>query len=236
MIDYLFEALGKMNNAIQPALYQQDFSLSLFAIVMAAGLIAGLTPFGVTTAVFAAGKINGREDSARSESVRGATLFSFGATSILLLAGLAAALAGSVLVDYRIARYLPVVTLIMGLQLLGMTKWRLFPKMALPRGARLSNPFVLGMPFGVITAPCTAPIIVTMLSVVAANGGLVFGALVLLTFSAGRSVPLIAACTYGDGLIRRLNGGWSIGSKVFGVAIIAASVYFLTLGRSYLGA
>lgn len=97
--------------------------------------------------------------------------FSLGAATSLFAAGLVAAAAGAVLVDYRLARYIPVITLLMGLQLLAAPGWRLLSRLGLRRpapagvaSARPTDAFLLGLPFGVITAPCTAPIIVAVLS------------------------------------------------------------------------
>jgi cytochrome c-type biogenesis protein len=251
MIDWLFEVLGRMTNVIQPLLQQGELSLPLLSTVMAAGLVAGVTPFGLSTMVFVAGRIAGEGNATRTTALRQATWFSVGAAASLFVAGVAAALAGEVLVDYRLAPYLPVLTLVMGLQLLGLWKWgwlrrlplRRFPlpsrersREAPARTAR--NAFLLGVPFGVVTAPCTAPIIVAVLSLIAANGDMVFGVLVLLAFSVGRSAPLIAGCTYGRAAIRHLAGGrgGAVLARGLGSVIVLGSLYFLTLGRVYLGA
>lgn len=98
--------------------------------------------------------------------------------------------------------------------------------------------FFLGMPFGVITPPCTAPIIVTILGLVASNGNLLFGLLTLLTFAIGRSIPLIAATTYSEVVLRRLKpqGKWyGVLNKSLGGIVILGSLYFLTWGQTYFG-
>jgi cytochrome c biogenesis protein CcdA len=102
----------------------------------------------------------------------------------------------------------------------------------------VSNAFLLGMPFGVITPPCTAPIIVTILGLVASNGNLLFGLLTLLIFAIGRSIPLIAATTYSEVLFRYLkpkHKWYSVINKTFGGIIILGSIYFLTWGQTYFG-
>jgi cytochrome c-type biogenesis protein len=239
MIDALFQVIGEMTNAIQPLLYGQQYSLALFAIVMAAGLVAGVTPFGLTTMVVVGGRINATGATTKRQAFRTATLFSLGTAASLLAVGAIAVYAGQVLIADRFARYLPIVTLLLGLHLLGLWRWRL--PFATPRtpSRSASNAFVLGLPFGIVTAPCTAPIILTVLSVVAANGGLVFGLLVLLAFTVGRSIPLVAACTYSGRVRDRLQQrtGWSRQAiRMVGVVIVVGSVYFLTAGSAYLGA
>jgi cytochrome c-type biogenesis protein len=237
VIDFLFEVLGKMTNIIQPFLYEQEFSFTLFAIIFTAGFIAGLTPFGVTTMVFFVGQLHKEGEYTRNKGFLSSTLFSLGAACSLIIIGMVAAYVGKVMVNYSLAKFFPLVTLLMGLQMIGMIKWRLFPRMELSNRDDMTNTFFMGMPFGVITPPCTAPIIVTILSLVATNGNLLFSLLVLLVFSIGRSIPLIAVSTYGKGIgILNRKVKWNgMLSKTFGGVIILGSIYFLTLGRTYFG-
>jgi cytochrome c-type biogenesis protein len=238
MIDFLFKLLGEMTNVIQPYLYGQEFSVVLFAIVMAAGLIAGLSPFGMTTVVFLVRQLPTDEESSRKNGFQISSLFSLGAILSLILVGIGAAYLGKIMVNYSLARYFPIITLLIGLQMVGIWKWRLFPKFKPSNWEGKSNVFLLGMPFGVVTPPCTAPIIVTILSLVAANGDLLFGLLTLLTFAVGRSIPLIAATTYSEVLLRYLKPQrkwFHILNTSLGMMIIIGSIYFLTWGQKYFG-
>lgn len=238
MIDFLFEVLGKMTNVIMPFLYEQQFSPVLFSIVLAVGLIAGLSPFGMTTTVFLINQVQKNGDLTRKNGFLISGIFSLGAMFSLILIGIGAAYLGSVMVNYSLARYFPIVTILIGIQMLGIFKWRLLPKLNVSNREGSTNVFFLGMPFGVITPPCTAPIIVTILGLVAANGSLLFGLLTLLTFSLGRSLPLIAATTYSGGLFQNLKpqGKWyGVLNKSLGSAIILLSIYFLTWGKTYFG-
>lgn len=238
MIDFLFKVLGEMTNVIQPFLYDQAFSPVLFAIVMAAGLIAGLSPFGMTTVVFLVDQLQKGGEPTRKKGFLTSGVFSLGAMFSLILIGLGAAFMGKVMVNYSVARYFPLVTLLIGIQMIGVFKWNLLPKIKLTDREGTSNAFLLGMPFGVITPPCTAPIIVTILGLVASNGNLLFGLLTLLTFAIGRSIPLIAATTYSEVLLRYLkpkHKWYGVINKTFGGIIILGSIYFLTWGQTYFG-
>jgi cytochrome c-type biogenesis protein len=238
MIDFLFEVLGKMTNVIQPFLYEQQFSPILFSIVMAAGFIAGLTPFGISTMVFLVGQLHKEGESTRKKGFLTSGIFSLGAMFSLILIGVGAAYLGKVMVNYSIARYFPIVTLLIGLQMIGVFKWNFLPKMQLTNREGTSNVFLLGMPFGVVTPPCTAPIIVTILSLVAANGNLLFGLLTLLAFAIGRSIPLIAATTYSEVLLRYMKPQkkwYGVLNKALGSFVIVGSIYFLTWGQTYFG-
>lgn len=142
MIDFLFEVLGKMTNVIMPFLYAQQFSPVLFAIVMAAGLIAGMSPFGMTTIVFLVDQIQKQgEPATRKKGLLVSGLFSLGAMASLILIGIGAAFLGKVMVNYSIARYFPIVTLLIGLQMIGIFKWRLLPKIQMTSREGTSNVF-----------------------------------------------------------------------------------------------
>jgi cytochrome c-type biogenesis protein len=238
VIEYLFEVLGNMTNVIQPFLYDQQFSFMLFAIVMAAGLIAGITPFGLTTIVFFVGQLDKENEYSRKKGLLSSSLFSLGAAASLLLVGMAAAYIGKVMVNYSLAKFFPLVTLLMGLQMMGIWKWRTLPRIELTNSEGKANTFFVGLPFGVITPPCTAPIIVTILSLVASNGHLLFSLLTLLAFSLGRAIPLIVAATYGTTWLGniKLKEKWNVMlNKTLGGVMILASVYFLTWGQIYFG-
>lgn len=90
------------------------------------------------------------------------------------------------------------VSLLMGLHLMGVLTvpipslgGRLAPKV---RG--LLGAFLLGLLFGVVSAPCAAPILVVLLTYLAGSGAsVVWGALLLLTYALGHSMLILAAGT-----------------------------------------
>lgn len=240
IIDFFFEILAKMNHVVMVFLFNQQFHFVLFAIILTAGLIAGLTPYGISTNIFLTGQLHQEGISSRKKALFTSGLFSLGATFSLLLSGIGAALLGKILVNYSIAMYFPLVTLFMGLQMIGILKWINPIKLKLNQRKGASNAFLLGMPFGVVTPLCTAPIIVTILTLVASTGSdLLFGLLTLLTFAIGRSIPLIVISAYSDLLMRYLkpqHRRYGHMNKVLGGILILGSIYFLTWGNSYFGA
>lgn len=158
MIDALFELLGRISNAVQPLLYRGELSVSLLAVVTAAGLVAGITPFGLTTIVFVGGRITSTaasspapRSSTRRAAFHASALFALGSAVSLFAAGLAAAYAGKVIIDYRVARYFPVVTVLMGLYLLRAWRWRLPARFSPSTERRRASFFLLGLPFGVVS-------------------------------------------------------------------------------------
>jgi cytochrome c-type biogenesis protein len=130
------------------------------------------------------------------------------------------------------------VALLMGLHLMGVVTipipslgGRLAPKARGFLGALL-----LGLLFGVVSAPCAAPILVVLLTYLAGSGSSVaWGGILLLTYALGHSVLILAAGTSmgaarvllenqkATQLLARLR-------QVAGAAIILVGIYFAYRG------
>jgi cytochrome c biogenesis protein CcdA len=117
-------------------------------------------------------------------------------TALGMIAALAGRMYGEVssLWNWMVAA----VSLLMGLHLMGVLTvpipslgGRLAPK---TRG--LLGAFLLGLLFGVVSAPCAAPILVVLLTYLAGSGASVtWGGVLLLTYALGHSVLILAAGT-----------------------------------------
>lgn len=136
-------------------------------------------------------------------------------------------------------RWFPVLTLAMGLNMLGIVRWT-WLRLPSGRAAVSSGPvsaFALGLPFGLAASPCTLPILITVLTVAAGRGSAAFGLVGLAAFGLGRSVPVLLLGHVSDRAralprLRCLTPSLRRGA---GLLIIAISVYVLTLGRGLLG-
>jgi len=92
--------------------------------------------------------------------------------------------------------------------------------------------FLLGLLFGVVSTPCAVPILAVLLTLVASQGNIVYGGLLLLVYSLGHSaLILIAGTSMGAAKrliesrgLRRAN---LILQRVAGVIIILVGIYFL---------
>jgi cytochrome c biogenesis protein CcdA len=130
------------------------------------------------------------------------------------------------------------VSLLMGLHLMGVLTvpipslgGRLAPKV---RG--LLGAFLLGLLFGVVSAPCAAPILIVLLTYLAGSGSSVaWGAVLLLTYALGHSVLILAAGTSmgaARALLENKNATRLLGRlrQVAGAAIILVGIYFAYRG------
>jgi cytochrome c biogenesis protein CcdA len=121
--------------------------------------------------------------------------------------GVAAALAGSLYGDIsKVWNWIvAAVCLVMGLHLMGVLKFTIpVPVKVQPKTRGIVGAFIMGLLFGVVSAPCAAPILVVLLTYLAGSGSSVaYGASLLLVYALGHSVLILLAGT-SMGVARKL--------------------------------
>lgn len=165
--------------------------------------------------------------------------FVVGLSITFAVMGVFAALAGTLLGDigpywkYIIA----VVAFVMGLHLLGLFQFSLpFSVDWKPKKMGLISALLLGLLFGVVSAPCAVPILVLLLTYIAMkSSSAVFGGFLLLIYALGHSVLIIIAGT-SFGLAkemiqsRKFNLATNVLRRIGGILIIGVGIYFLLYG------
>jgi cytochrome c-type biogenesis protein len=128
------------------------------------------------------------------------------------------------------------VCLAMGLHLLGILPFTLpVPSGIRPRTRGAAGAFVLGLLFGIVSAPCAAPILVVLLTYLATSGSSVaYGALLLFVYGLGHSVLILVAGTSMGAarkLIesRRVTRATDIMRRAAGALVIVVAAYFAYL-------
>lgn len=128
------------------------------------------------------------------------------------------------------------VCLVMGLHLLGVLKFTIpVPSGIQPRIRGALGALVLGLLFGVVSAPCAAPILIVLLTYLATSGSsLAYGAVLLLVYGLGHSVLILVAGTSMGAarkLIesRKITRATDIMRRAAGGLIVAVGAYFAYL-------
>ena len=162
-------------------------------------------------------------------------LFVTGLAITFTALGMIAALAGTLYGDVSgIWNWIvAAVCLVMGLHLMGVLKFtipmpvKVQPKVRGPVGALL-----LGLLFGVVSAPCAAPILVVLLTYLAGSGASIpYGGLLLLVYALGHSVLILVAGT-SMGLAqkilesKRMTRATDVLRRAAGVVIILVGAFF----------
>ncbi|HEY3452419.1 MAG TPA: cytochrome c biogenesis protein CcdA [Myxococcales bacterium] len=149
--------------------------------------------------------------------------------------GMIAALAGTLYGD--VSKYwnwvVAAVCLVMGLHLAGILNFTIpMPFRVQPKTTGLLGAFVMGLLFGIVSAPCAAPILIVLLTYLAGSGASIpYGGFLLMTYALGHSVLILVAGT-SMGLARKLIESKSVTRttdlmrRAAGVLIVLVGCYF----------
>lgn len=93
-------------------------------------------------------------------------------------------------------------------------------------GAGWSGAFVMGLVGGIIAAPCTGPVLASVLTYVATTRSVVFGGSLLFTYALGMGILFFFLAASAASLPK--SGAWMEAVKsIFGVVMLLAALYFL---------
>ncbi len=162
-------------------------------------------------------------------------LFVAGLVISFTVLGMFAALAGTLYGDVAGVWNWAVVGVcaVMGLHLMGVLKFTIpMPIQVQPKVRGPLGSLLLGLLFGVVSAPCAAPILVVLLTYLAGSGASIpYGGLLLATYALGHSVLILIAGT-SVGLAqkilesKRTTRATDILRRVAGVVILLVGVFF----------
>ncbi len=87
--------------------------------------------------------------------------------------------------------------------------------------------FIFGFSLGIIWIPCVGPILGTILAIVAVEGDILYGAILLAIYSLGLGIPLLAIAYTSRFSLKRLNK-YSVSIKrISGVILVLMGLYML---------
>lgn len=170
---------------------------------------------------------------------RGARLlalsFFLGVTTGLLVLGTAAAYFGRLLVRWsaNFAIATAVLSILIGLAaLLGPVLRRYVPNPEVKKRGGVGGAFVYGLLFTVATLTTSAGPLMLLLTIAAAVGKPLYGAVLSLAYGIGRGLPFLLVGLFAGrvaGWLARLERGRRLAEIVSGLALIGVGVYFLRL-------
>ncbi len=209
-------------------------------IIFTAGLLTSLTPCTLSMLPITIGYIGGYSAENRLQAAKQSAWFAFGLATMLAILGMVAALAGKIYgqVGPGLTIVVSLVAIVMGLNLLNALPITLPTVPGLeelpnrvPKGLRS---YVLGASFGLVAAPCSTPVLATLLAWVAANQDPLVGAGLLLAYTVGYVLPLVIAGTFTASIKKLLSiRQWSAwitptsGVLLVGFGVISLAVRLL---------
>lgn len=206
-----------------------------FLIAFAAGIVTSLTPCVYPVIPLAVTYLGARSATSRLRAFSLAGAYVIGMVVCYTVLGAAAGLAGTAFgtatQKWWVYAAVATVVLLFGLSMLGAFTIRL-PGRLTALASRGGGPgykgaVLMGATSGLVTAPCTAPVLATLLSLVS-NKSAALGSLLLAVFGLGMGMLFLVVGTY-SGVLASMprSGRWMNVVKVgLGTSILLVSAYF----------
>ncbi len=208
------------------------------ALALLAGVLTSFTPCALTSVPLVIGYVGGTaQRNVRKAFVLSAT-FSAGMAVTFTILGTAASLLGRLMQGAGGWWYLILAVLMV---LMALQTWEIFN--FIPSTYAMSNTtrrgflgaFLAGILGGFFSSPCATPVLVVLLGIVAREGSLAWGVMLLLLYSIGHSVLVIIAGT-SVGFVQRMSSSERYGalSNVLRIAV-GAVMLLIAFYMFYLG-
>lgn len=123
---------------------------------------------------------------------------------------------------------------------MGLSSWGLFSimlperistKLAHVGGQGFKGALFMGVVSGFLAAPCTGPVLASILTLIATRQNPIFGALLMVCFSFGLGLPFLLLGTFSQALIRLPKAGafLVIVKRILGVSMMGMAIYFAVM-------
>ncbi len=211
----------------------QSGSVQTYVFVLVAGIITSFTPCVYPVIPIITGYIGARQVDSRREAFLLSLFYVIGMAVTFSALGIMAASTGMLFGDVQSNPWTHIVVgnviLIMSLWFLGIINMPV-PSFRIPgfKQKGLLQTFILGLVSGIIAAPCTAAVLVIILSYVGTKQNMLFGGTLLFTYAMGLGTLIIIAGTF-TGAVKTMikSGQWPERiKKFFGIAMLFLAEYF----------
>lgn len=220
-------------------------ALGVIGIAFLCGVISSMLPCSISMMPVLVGYIGGFSEGQKSEVLEDAILFVVGLALVMTLLGVTAALLGITFgswVNQWGYYLLGILTLVMGLQLLGVIHLRIpqfihqMPQAGKSPFGKMLAPLVLGMAFGGTTASCGTPFLATILGFIGRERNIILGGTSLFCYALGQSILIliIGLCT---GLLKHLAVMRHVGAilnKISGGVFLLIGLLLIAQGAGIL--
>ncbi len=211
-------------------------------VAFMAGVLTSFTPCSLSSVPLIVGYVGG--SSLQQNSGKGtqralglSITFAIGSAVTFTLFGVMASLAGELIGTVSPWWYIALGTLmmLMTLQMLGI--YEIIPSShLLSKNSKKGyvGAFVAGILGGIFSSPCSTPVLIALIAVVAGQGDLAFGVLLFLLYSLGHGILAVVAGT-SVGLVQKLSTDSkyarlsSMLTKILALAIMAMGFYMFHL-------
>jgi len=173
--------------------------LTIVLLVFLGGIMTSLSPCILSMLPVMLGYIGGLEKPTKTKGFITSVSFVLGLAVTFAILGIVASLLGKAFGQIGPAwlYIIGLFSIIMGLQLIGVININMPGIKAMPekRGGVFGS-FGVGLLFGLVASPCATPVLAVLMTYVAGQGVLWYGAMLLFVYGLGHGIPLILAGTF----------------------------------------
>ncbi len=227
--------IDNLLNQISQVITQNIWLAPLLAL--AAGVLTSLTPCSLSSIPLVIGYVGGSGAKSTKKAFAYSIVFSFGIAVTFVILGIIATSAGKLMGRSSTIWYMILGILMV---LMALQTWEIFN--FLPSTNLLSKnrkrgfigAFLAGILGGIFSSPCSTPVLIALLAIVAGKGNMMWGILLMLLYSLGHSALVIAAGT-SFGFVQKINQNkrYQTTAKVLkimmGTAILLIGLYMFWL-------
>lgn len=207
-------------------------------LALFAGVLTSFTPCSLSSIPLVIGYVGGTGQRDTKRAFWLSVTFAGGAAVTFTVLGVIASLAGRLMGTSASWWYLILGTLMI---LMALQTWGIFE--IIPSSYLLqkntkkgyAGAFIAGILGGIFSSPCSTPVLIALLAIVAGKGSVVWGILLLLLYSIGHGILAIVAGT-SFGFVQKLSSNEKYGKAstvlkiVMGSLILLIGFYMFYLG------
>lgn len=202
-----------------------------------AGIVSSFSPCVLSTIPLIVGYVGGYAGKDKKLAYRYSLIFCLGIIITFVLLGIASALLGKLFTGAGRWWYiiLGAIMLLVGLQLIGVIEFGNNSCRVPNRRKGIAGAFFLGILGGILSSPCSTPILAAILAFVASKGNILLGVIMLFLYSLGHCILVFMAGT-SIGLVENISNSdktkriGRILKLVLAGIIFIAGFYLLYLG------
>jgi len=207
-------------------------------LALIAGVLTSVTPCALTSFPLVIGYVGGTGQKDTKKAFALSVTFAAGMAVTFTILGIVASLLGKLMQGTGSWWYLILGVLIL---LMALQTWEIFnfipSTYAISKSTKRGflGAFIAGILGGLFSSPCATPVLIVLLAIVAKEGSLIFGILLLLLYSIGHSVLVLIAGT-SIGFVHKLSSSNKYGKAskilkiIMGMLILLIAFYMFYLG------
>ncbi len=207
-------------------------------LALFAGILTSFTPCSLSSIPLVIGYVGGTGQKDTKRAFRLSLTFALGTAVTFTVLGVIASSAGKLMGTSASWWYILLGALMV---LMALQTWGIFE--IIPSSYLISKntkrgyagAFIAGILGGVFSSPCSTPVLIALLAIVAGKGSIIWGILLLLLYSIGHGILAVVAGT-SIGLVQKLSSSEKYGrassliKTVTGTVILLIGFYMFYLG------